>query len=287
MNHPINSEFNYIIKKIQEAEFISAPFAHLYIEDFLSAEHLRLLQTSPQLLLEIQESTENLIAELGRQGYQIQEFPGCFVSTEHYLEWYNSGETRCIVRADVVESAGLAFRLIYIRNQKIIQLREFLNSEQFHNCLRDKFSFTSPTSIQTEIQKYLTGYEISPHPDNRKKALTYLLNINTTEQAEAIDIHTHLLSFVDEYQWVQQHWATVTDNSDRCWVPWSWCKTEKIINKNNSLIMFAPGNNTLHSAKLDYDHLPFQRTQFYGNLWYKNSSSYQQMPYSELLKLQS
>lgn len=284
MNQSTN-EFNYIIKKIHEAEFISAPFAHLYIEDFLSAEHLHLLQTSPQLWLSPQESTEQLIDELIKQGYQTQLFPGCFSQIDHYLEWYNSGETRCIVRADVVESAGLAFRLIQIQDKKIRQLRKFLNSQLFHDCLRTKFSLLNSTTIETEIQKYLTGYEITPHPDNRKKALTYLLNINTDKQAESLDIHTHLLSFTEEYQWVQQHWSTVTDNSDRCWVPWTWCKTEKIINKNNSLIMFAPNNNTLHSAKLDYDHLPFQRTQFYGNLWYTNSRVYQQMSYQELLKL--
>ena len=36
--------------------------------------------------------------------------------------------------------------------------------------------------------------------------------------------------------------------------------------------MFAPDYNTLHAVKLDYDHTKLQRTQVYGNLWYKNDS---------------
>ena len=114
----IQPQFNYLIEKIQETEFISAPFAHLYIEDFLSADHLHLLQTSPQLSLQVHESIERLLYDLIKQGYQIQKFPGCFTSTKQYLDWFNSNDIHCIDRSDVVESAGMAFRLMQIKNEK-------------------------------------------------------------------------------------------------------------------------------------------------------------------------
>ena len=50
-------------------------------------------------------------------------------------------------------------------------------------------------SIDTGIQKYLDGYEISPHPDLRKKVLTFMININTSEQAFKESYHTHYLEF--------------------------------------------------------------------------------------------
>ena len=51
-------------------------------------------------------------------------------------------------------------------------------------------------------------------------------------------------------------------------MPWSWCQTEFKTNINNSICIFAPSDDTLHAVKLRYDHLKFQRTQVYGNLWF-------------------
>jgi hypothetical protein len=75
------------------------------------------------------------------------------------------------------------------------------------------------------------------------------------------------LRFKPEKQFIAEFWKN--DNTfDPDWVPWEWCETMKLLNKNNSLVMFAPSHDTLHAVKLRYDHLPFQRTQIYGNLWY-------------------
>jgi hypothetical protein len=41
--------------------------------------------------------------------------------------------------------------------------------------------------------------------------------------------------------------------------------------KNNSIVIFSPGNDTVHAVKANYDHLAYQRTQLYGNLWFKES----------------
>lgn len=37
--------------------------------------------------------------------------------------------------------------------------------------------------------------------------------------------------------------------------------------------MFAPSDDSMHVIKLNYNHLLFQRTQIYGNLWYDESTA--------------
>ena len=36
--------------------------------------------------------------------------------------------------------------------------------------------------------------------------------------------------------------------------------------------MFKPSFDTLHAVKAKYNHLVFQRTQLYGNLWFNGES---------------
>jgi hypothetical protein len=274
-------DFMYLREKILDAQFVEFPFRHLYIEDFLSKEHLNLVINYKKIKLSNQESTERLINLLLTEGYDIQHFPGCTESVEEYLKWYNKKKKSSFHNDKIVEAFGMAFRLIEIDDIEIKTLIDFLNSELFHSALKNKFNLTRSTKISTGIQKYLTGYEISPHPDIRSKALTYLVNINTNKSSEFLNIHTHLLRFKSNKEYLYNYW---NDNShiDRCWVPWEWCDTFKIMNKNNSLVMFSPNNDTLHAVKLDYDHLEFQRTQLYGNLWYENKLQLQKSSFIDL-----
>jgi hypothetical protein len=144
-----------------------------------------------------------------------------------------------------------------------------MNSHRFHEALVQKFNITDETRVLTAIQKNLTMYEISPHPDINEKALTYLLNINRDDECEEMEIHTHLLRFKEEYTAVEDFWENAP-SIKRCWVPWGWCETVKTISKNNSIVMFQPNSKpaSLHAIKLDYDHFQSQRTQVYGNLMY-------------------
>ena len=85
--------------------------------------------------------------------------------------------------------------------------------------------------------------------------------------SESLPIHTHLMRFKNDKKFINEFWK-YNREIDTDWVPWEWCETEKETRKNNSLVMFAPSHDTLHAVKLRYDHLNFQRTQLYGNLWY-------------------
>lgn len=135
--------------------------------------------------------------------------------------------------------------------------------------------------METVFQKYLHGYEISPHPDVRKKAATYMLNLNPYADSEKSDIHTHLLKFSKGKSHILDFWKNNLE-IDRCWVPWDWCESVIQTTKNNSIILFAPSDDTMHAIKLNYDHLKFQRTQIYGNLWYNESTAIYPSTYKDL-----
>jgi hypothetical protein len=157
------------------------------------------------------------------------------------------------------------------QSSAITELTKFLNSIEFQEALAEKFGIAlDDVFYDAGIQKYLDGYEISPHPDTRKKALTYMVNVNPHSQSEVVDHHTHYLKFLPEFEYVQAYWDGHPE-LDRCWVPWTWCKTEKVQRANNSIVIFSPNNSTMHAVKTQYDHLKSQRTQLYGNLWYHKS----------------
>jgi hypothetical protein len=276
----MNNKFNYIIEKIQAADFIFKPFRHLYVENLLNQEHFDLFEKNPQINFAEFDITEELIQHLLENDYVIQKFPGCTESIDEYLKYLKSGDWP--VDTQRLEAFGLAFRLKEIKNPVLQELVEFLNSPTFQSALMEKFSITRPNKIETAIQKYLTGYEISPHPDVRGKCLTYLVNTNTTELAEQDKtIHTHLLKFKTDKAFVADFWRDFPEyNTD--WVPWDWCESKKIISTNNSLVMFAPSFDTLHAIKLKYDHCKFQRTQLYGNLWYTDTVKVKKLKWNEI-----
>ena len=135
--------------------------------------------------------------------------------------------------------------------------------------------------IDGGIQKYLDGYEISPHPDTRKKAATFMVNINPTDKSEKLNHHTHYLKFKKTYSYVEEFWKGNLD-IDRAWVPWEWAETVKQQSKNNSIVLFSPSDDTLHGVKASYNHLTTQRTQLYGNLWYKLSPAKKTLEWERL-----
>jgi len=264
------SGFYYLIEKLQQAEFLSEPFEHLEIKDFLSKEHFNEIVKDSQIHFEPQETHEQLRHTLHSNSYKPVAFPGCTTNEDDYYTALNNStwdDMKTGQKGSNTEGVGIAYNLTKIKNPMIGELIKFLNSPVFQHAMMDRFDIVDSTRIVTRIHKYVTGYEISPHPDTRAKALTYLLNINRDETSESLDIHTGLLKFKDEYKFINEYW---NDNPHltRSWVKWDWCNIEKTVSKNNSIVLFKPSNYSLHSVKLDYDHLPQQRTQIYGNLMF-------------------
>lgn len=266
-------DFNYLIDKIYEADFQSEPFKFIYVEDFFTQDHFDRITACQQIKVPQFNSTEEMCKELSQTyKYKPQPFPGCTTSVDSYLEWYNNQDKgKGVANQDLLEGYGIAFRLKHYQDDILEELVDFFNSQAWHKCIKKKFKKTGETGVDTAIQKYVSGYEISPHPDIRRKCATYMININTDDEAEHLGLHTHFMKFKDDKKWIAEQWKNKID-TDTCWVPWDWATTDYEHSKNNSITMFAPDYNTLHAVKLDYDHTKLQRTQVYGNLWYKNDS---------------
>jgi hypothetical protein len=277
-------EFGYLLDKIEKTEFSYSPFKALLINDFLSKEHFDAITGADEINRPVFDKTEKLIDDLIQSGYKVQPFPGCTTSIKDYLSCYNMDKWP--VDKTILEGFGITFRLLDLKTPLLARFYEFLGSAEFKACLEKKFGLPSATSIDTGIQKYLDGYEISPHPDIRRKALTYMLNINTSPESEKTKIHTYLLKFKPEREYLTTFWKH-NQKIDRCWVPWSWCDIVEETNLNNCIVIFAPSDDTMHAVKLDYDHLKFQRTQVYGNLWHLKTTTEYTLEYNDvdLLKI--
>lgn len=259
------NQFKYLSDRILSEPISNDPYPHLELNNFLSGSHFEEVLLDPQIHFEEQLSTERLMQTLITQQYKVQDFPGCTLSSGEYLRNFTRNEWPS--KHEACESYGITYRLRKIQNPVIAALVEYMNSDEFMNAIKQKFSISTETTIVSAIQKNLTGYEISPHPDIRQKCMTYLLNINKDVSIDSCKVHTHMLQFKSKYKFIYKYWE---DNPtiDRFWVPWDWCDTIKTISENNSMIMFPTSNYTLHAIKLDYDHTKWQRTQVYGNLMF-------------------
>jgi hypothetical protein len=259
--------FGYLIEKIANAPFEARPFEHLHLRQFFSPEHFRQIVDAPEVSLQSCASDAELIDRLVAAGYEPIPFPGTTNSIGEYLDWH---ATRSAVNTNQVtcEGIGMVFRLKRPCTEVLRDVNDFFASADFLRTLTDKFGL-DPHAVHGDmgLQKYLDGYEISPHPDVRRKALTWMINVNPAADSERLDYHTHYLEFVPERRYVMEYWR-YNPGSDRCWVPWGWCRTVKRQTENNSVVIFAPADDTMHAVVARYDHLRTQRTQLYGNLWY-------------------
>lgn len=280
------SEFSYLSKKIKNADFSSTPFQHITIPNFLSSEHFESTINSKQVRFAPHKSIKDLIETLLQSGYTTQEFPGCITDISTYVNFIE-GRAKFDKQKvlgygrDVIEGYGLTLRLKQYSDPFLSNLVAYLNGEEFQSTLKEKFGINEYVDVETAIQKNLSCYEISPHCDTSKKALTYMVNIYTEADCENISIHTHLLKFKDKYRYIYDLWK-YNRNIDPVWVPWDWCDTIMKTSRNNSVTIFKPDFDTLHAVKLDYNHLAFQRNQIYGNLWYKASKAEKSLGWKDL-----
>ena len=203
------------------------------------------------------------------KGFKPIPFPGCVTDIKKYIDWHERGKSA--THHTACEGFGMALRLYEFQSLILRELNEFLASEDFNRVVAEKFGICfDECVIDGGIQKYLDGYEISPHPDIRKKAATFMVNINPSHESEEKNHHTQYLKFKKRYAYIEEFWAG-NEKIDRAWVPWTWAETIKQQKRNNSIVLFAPSNDTLHGVKASYNHFETQRTQLYGNLWYKES----------------
>jgi hypothetical protein len=261
--------FDYILDKISSARIDSHPYDHIYIENLFSDSDFEEIVSASEINLVKHLSDEALFDGLFANGYQIINFPGCITEKDTYIQWHKNRGSTPVLNNEACEGFGITLRLMQAKSSVLLELKDFINGRALQECLAHKYGIQlDQVTYDCGIQKYLDGYEISPHPDIRRKALTYMVNINPGVNSEARNHHTHYLRFTDARKYVQTFWDG-NPKIDRCWVPWDWCATVKEQRNNNSLVVFQPANDTMHAVKASYDHLQGQRTQLYGNFWYK------------------
>jgi hypothetical protein len=276
-----------LLAKVKDADFIHDPFPHVYIRNFLPEQVFRRVTNDPFIRLDPASRLDDLHAMLSSMSWKIQRHPGCAFSFEEYADLrrnkINANSLRlCGDRAQRVlcEGAGLTYRLSSETVSFAQELVEIFNSTLMRSCLLEKFQINEDCTFDSGIQKYLDCYEISPHPDVREKALTFMLNINPFN-SEAVDCHTHFLRFIPQYEYIYSFWERCPDYQ-RCWVPWDWCHTIFRQTENNSISIFRPSSSSLHAVKADYHDLNFQRTQLYGNIWFKEKKHFLESEFMDL-----
>lgn len=264
--------FNYILDKIEDASFKTHPFKHIFIKNFFKKSHFEEIINSSEIKVVKSNDDLQLFKVLEEQNYSIINFPGCINDKKKYIKWHKAKKKSHLTNTSC-EGFGVTLRLKNPNNIFLKNILEFINQKKFMHLLCKKFALNlNDIYYSGGIQKYLDGYEISPHPDVRRKALTYMININPDPNSERNNHHTHYLNFKAKYKYIYEFWNG-NPLIDRCWVPWEWCEIKKIQSENNSLVIFSPNNNTLHGVKADYNHHTFQRTQIYGNLWFNKNKS--------------
>lgn len=270
----VGNTFDYLLEKVSKAEMSDVPFPHIEITDFLAKEHFEEIVRERQIAIDSVSDTDNLLDTLEANGYQIINIAGGITSKRQYLDWLQGfkdesvhAEAATLQVGITTEGFGVVCRLTRYDSSILKELTDFFMSDRLKNLLVDKFGIESEVHVDAGIQKYLHGYEISPHPDTRNKALTWMLNINPSDESESMNFHTQYMKLKDQWRFISEFWRYNQD-VDRCWLPWDWCETIKQQTRNNSIVLFRPSDDTIHAVKANYDHLKSQRTLAYGNLWY-------------------
>jgi hypothetical protein len=278
--------FDYVLERISAEPLRTTPFKHLYLEDVFSGADFAQIISASEVDIKSVRDDDQLFDGLHAAGYEIIKFPGCVADQAQYVSWHAHRGGNGHIHS-TCEGFGVALRLKRPKSRIIAELSAFLASEAFVACLADKFDLPlTNTRFAGGLQKYLDGYEISPHPDIRAKALTFMVNINPHPNAGSHAHHTHYMSFRDERRYVQDYWRA-NPGIERCWVPWDWCETKFVQANNNSMVAFAPSDDTIHAIKATYDHFEGQRTQLYGNIFRRNAPKLSKLEWQDLRQLQS
>ena len=190
------SRFNYLIDKVCDASFVDDPFKHIYVEDFFHKEDFNDIVGSQEILIKPCASDSELFDELFKSNYKVIRFPGCVTDYKKYISLHSKGKP--LKTHTACESSGVVLRLSPT-DDILIQLDEFLMSESFGRAIAQKFDIPFEKCIfDGGIQKYLDGYEISPHPDVRRKAMTFMVNINPHPDSDSFDHHTRYLKLTQD-----------------------------------------------------------------------------------------
>ena len=88
-----NYNFRYLIDKIEDTEFETSPFKHIYIEDFFSEENFEEIISSAEISSPNASNDKQLIDGLIKKGFKPIPFPGCVTDIQKYISWHQKSLT--------------------------------------------------------------------------------------------------------------------------------------------------------------------------------------------------
>ena len=107
------------------------------------------------------------------------------------MRWREHRVAPSNINLETTEGFGVALRLSTPEGA-LHELWSLFTSDSYWSLLAERFGIDlSQVRRDSGLQKYLDGYEISPHPDIRLKALTFMLNLNPSPRSEEMTFHTH------------------------------------------------------------------------------------------------
>jgi hypothetical protein len=159
---------------------------------------------------------------------------------EAYLAWRADPSEASLRHEETCEGCGVVMRLqAFPRHTILEEVGALFASMLFWTIAAARFGVPGAYLRRDYgLRKYLDGYEISPHPDIRSKALTFMINVNPDPGCEALSFHTHHMTLRSERNHVSRIWAD-DPTADRRWLPWDGCETRWIQSRNNSMVIFA------------------------------------------------
>ncbi len=267
----MNSEFQYLLDKINNAKIVKYPFEHIYIENFFNKKHLDIILKNKDIHFDECENLNELLEKLNKN-YKIVSNPGCVTNIYNYIKQINNyvGNTN-----KTINSSGIAFQYNE-RDENIKNIMEFIRNKNFKESLLNVFNIKNidyDSNSPGRLTKQLSGYQISPHPDVKETLVSILININKDDSINKYDVHTKLHILKDEFKYIYDYWNNHPE-INRNWLPWEYTTPVFNNNKNNTLIAWSPNSHTLHSIKCFYNHLKFQRTVIYSDIINKNVNCY-------------
>ena len=124
------THFNYLLDKINSAEFNHSPFPFLYIEDFLDHDDFKSI-TNSSLVNIHSEDVQALISTLTSNKWDPIVFPGCTIDINDYINFIQNQSSSYQLQT-TCEGFGITFRL----------------SEKYHLSLLTAFTnFSIPNSF--------------------------------------------------------------------------------------------------------------------------------------------
>ena len=106
----MNNKFDYILRKINKAQFKYFPFKHIEIKNLFTKKDFLEIINSKEIKIPIKKDSKSLIEYFFNNDYKSINFPGSVTSVNAYLNWRKNKKKQKYNNTSC-EGFGMTFRL--------------------------------------------------------------------------------------------------------------------------------------------------------------------------------